>query len=198
VLRGTVVSERLPVVKPGAPVDGRVVRADVPNMSSIGASFTDYTLLPGVREVQMSEFDREYVESVKPDARTKALAQEIAASGELNPLIIALDADGAYIVEGGHRFDALISLGAKSLPAIVVIDESNPPASILEQTFDETRRGSIQFGKDRQFNVNLLKNADLSTFLHESGHFYLEVLGDIAEADSAPEQIVQDYAAILK
>jgi hypothetical protein len=31
-----------------------------------------------------------------------------------------------------------------------------------------------------------LKNADLSTFLHESGHFYLEVLADIASQPNAP------------
>jgi hypothetical protein len=71
-------------------------------------------------------------------------------------------------------------------------------SNILEQTFEEARRGSIQFGPNRQFNINLLKDRDLSTFLHESGHFYLEVLGDLASANDAPEQIVQDYASILK
>lgn len=68
----------------------------------------------------------------------------------------------------------------------------------LFQKFEETRRGSIEFGAARKFTINLLKNRDLSTFLHESGHLYLEVLGDLAEADGAPAQIVQDYAAILK
>ncbi|MCA9244511.1 MAG: hypothetical protein KDA32_11180 [Phycisphaerales bacterium] len=69
---------------------------------------------------------------------------------------------------------------------------------LLFQNFESTRRGSIQFGADRQFNINLLKKANLSTFLHESGHFYLEVLGDLAEADGASTQIMQDYASILK
>lgn len=42
------------------------------------------------------------------------------------------------------------------------------------------RRGSISFGTDRQFSIKLLEHADLSTFLHESGHFFLEVFTDLA------------------
>lgn len=59
------------------------------------------------------------------------------------------------------------------------------------------RRGSIRFGADRQFRIELYKDADLSTFLHESGHFFLEVLGDLAQAENAPQQIRDDYRAAL-
>ena len=62
----------------------------------------------------------------------------------------------------------------------------------------DDKRGFIRFGKDRKFNITLLEKADLSTFIHESGHFYLEVLGDLAEMPDAPEQIRQDYATVLK
>jgi hypothetical protein len=60
------------------------------------------------------------------------------------------------------------------------------------------KRGKIQFSADRQFTISLLEKADLSTFLHESGHFYLEVLGDLAGKENAPQQIKDDYAALLK
>lgn len=60
------------------------------------------------------------------------------------------------------------------------------------------RRGQIAFGKDRQFSVTLFENANLSTFLHESGHLFLEVLGDLAHEESAPAQIKGDYAKILE
>jgi hypothetical protein len=68
------------------------------------------------------------------------------------------------------------------------------------------QRGSIRFGKDRQFSIEALESADLSTFLHESGHFYLEVFGDVVEdllarsGDLTPEQqrMVEDYGAALK
>jgi len=68
----------------------------------------------------------------------------------------------------------------------------------LDQRFEETRRGAIQFGKDRQFTISLFEKADLSTALHESGHFYLEILADLAQDESAPQQIKDDFAAVLK
>lgn len=55
-------------------------------------------------------------------------------------------------------------------------------------------RGFIQFG-DQKINISLLKNADLSTFLHETGHLYLNIMGDLSK--EGPEQIKADYAKIL-
>jgi hypothetical protein len=69
---------------------------------------------------------------------------------------------------------------------------------ILFQRFNETRRGAIQFGADRQFTISLLEKADLSTFLHESGHLYLEIMADLAEDANAPQQVKDDFAKILK
>jgi uncharacterized ParB-like nuclease family protein len=104
-------------------VDGRIVRKKIPNQDSIAASLVKYRVLPGVREVSMDSFDPEY-EPVT-DARTKKLAEEIKESGEVNPLIVVVDKDGPYILEGGHRYDALKIIGAKSIPAQVVIDEES-------------------------------------------------------------------------
>ena len=61
----------------------------------------------------------------------------------------------------------------------------------------QENRGKISFGTDRKFNIELLKDANLSTFLHETGHFYLEVFGDLAEADGANQQIKDDFATLL-
>jgi hypothetical protein len=116
-----------PIVKAGEMVDGLLVRKDIPNIGSIAASFDDYEVLPGVRSIPISDFDPDYLNSIsmdKLDARTRKLADEIGQSKELNPLIVAYDDKGAYIVEGGHRFDALIARKAKRLPAMVVIDKS--------------------------------------------------------------------------
>lgn len=63
---------------------------------------------------------------------------------------------------------------------------------------DDAKRGYIQFGKDRKFNIALLENSDLSTFLHETGHFWLEVMGDLAASPASTEQLKADYAGILK
>ena len=60
------------------------------------------------------------------------------------------------------------------------------------------KRASITFGRDRQFTISLFEKADLTSFLHESGHFYLEVLADLAEEADAPQQVKHDFDAILK
>lgn len=71
-------------------------------------------------------------------------------------------------------------------------------AQELNQQQGKTRRGRIRFTtSSRLFEIELLENANLSTFLHESGHFYLEVLGDLAARPDAPQQIKDDYQAIL-
>lgn len=63
---------------------------------------------------------------------------------------------------------------------------------------DQSPRAQIRIGADRKISIDLLKNANLSSFLHETGHFYLELLGDLAEAEGASQQVRDDYAAILK
>lgn len=118
-LKGNIES-RYPLIKNNI-VDGRNVRSHIPNMSSIDASIEHSTILPGIREVPMSEFDAPPV----INAKTKALAEAIKTSGEINPLIVAIDKDGAYILEGANRYDAMKILEAKSIPAKVVIDEDS-------------------------------------------------------------------------
>lgn len=50
----------------------------------------------------------------------------------------------------------------------------------------------------RTLEITLLKDADLSTFLHETGHFFLEVMADLASQPGAPADIATDMAAVLK
>lgn len=99
-------------------VSGLYVREHIPNMSSIHASFYDYVILDGVRKIPMSLFDA----PAEVTERTNELADEIEESGEINPLIVAFDDEGAYILEGGHRYDALRILGIPFFPAKVVVE----------------------------------------------------------------------------
>lgn len=46
--------------------------------------------------------------------------------------------------------------------------------------------------------INLLRRADLSTFLHETGHFYLNVLADMASRPDAPAEVVADMETTLR
>lgn len=57
-------------------------------------------------------------------------------------------------------------------------------------------RGSLVFGKGRNFTIRLFQSENLSTFLHEGGHLFLEVMGDLATAEGAAPDLVADYQAM--
>ncbi len=112
----------------GATVDGRTVGTEIPNTSSLDASFTRYEELPGVRAVPMRLFNTEppTFRSTSEEKRTRELAERIRASGRVDPLIVVIDSEGPtnpYILEGGHRFDALKLIGASAFPGLVVLDQ---------------------------------------------------------------------------
>lgn len=83
--------------------------------------------------------------------------------------------------------------------AIEIVNRYYQDPTRLNKDMDrDTMRGYIQFGPDRKFNIALLEKADLSTFLHETGHFWLEIMGDLAADPNGAQQIKDDYANILK
>lgn len=61
-------------------------------------------------------------------------------------------------------------------------------------------RGKIDipedFGKEDAV-ISLLENADLSTFLHESAHLYLEIFGGLAAQENAPQDVKDDMQKVL-
>lgn len=88
------------------------------------------------------------------------------------------------------------SEGANTLNQSVLDDGSEVNIEILEQG----ERGSIAFGNDITQTPSVLTLAagsDLSTFFHESGHFFLEVYSDLASRPDAPARVQSDMAAIL-
>lgn len=83
---------------------------------------------------------------------------------------------------------------------ITITDEMKLKAkegTTLFQPSDQGPLGQIRFGQNRQFNIELAKNANKSTFIHETGHFFLEVLGDLAQAEGAAQEVKDDYNVLL-
>lgn len=114
--------------------DGLSVRDKIPNMGSIESTLTNYETLPGVHEIPMAELTggapfkmSDHFYNAAESGRVNNLASQISQSGEINPLIVVMDKDGPYILEGGHRYAALHKLGKKSFPAKVVIDRDSIP-----------------------------------------------------------------------
>ncbi len=120
-------AESYPVA--GAIVDGRQVTDDIDNISSVRATIMWPTFLEDIREVPLSDFSAP--PSVTP--RTLALAEEIRNSNIIMPLIVAFDHRGPWILEGGHRYDALKIIGARSFPAMVVVDSEEAEGSIINE-----------------------------------------------------------------
>lgn len=81
----------------------------------------------------------------------------------------------------------------------VITDQMRDVAAKGFPLFQENR-GSITFEEDITQSpsvISLLRTADLSTFLHETGHFFLEVNSHIANSADAPAEIVADMDATL-
>jgi hypothetical protein len=71
------------------------------------------------------------------------------------------------------------------------------PEGLLEQGAALEQPAHGTFSPDRIL-ITLGETADLSTFLHESGHFFLEVMADLASQVDAPAQIQADMAQVLE
>jgi len=105
-------------------LSGLQVLDNVDNTGSIASSLNDYKIMDGIRSVPMADFPgingRSY--SVENNNRIKELARQIKDSGTISPLIVVIEKDDKYILEGSHRIDALYLLGVAHFPALVVID----------------------------------------------------------------------------
>ncbi len=72
-------------------------------------------------------------------------------------------------------------------------DPNNP--SILAQPQAQGPRGTFN---PSTLTTVLNENADLSTFLHETGHFFLEAMATLASQPNADPGVVKDMNALLK
>lgn len=116
------VSDSLPVA--GSIVCGLNVLPNIDNKNSISSSLTDYEILSEIREISMDHFSYHPPYSPQEYKRVEQLAEEIKTSKSISPLIVVEDGKGFYILEGGHRFDALNLLKITSFPALIVKDLS--------------------------------------------------------------------------
>jgi hypothetical protein len=109
-------------------VDGLKVGEKIKNTGSIPASFDKYEVDAGIRSVPMSAFKGsnpyDLFRSADDIKRVKDLAGQIKENKYIDPLIIAIDNQGPYVLEGAHRLGALNLLGVKNFPALVVRDLS--------------------------------------------------------------------------
>ena len=76
----------------------------------------------------------------------------------------------------------------------------DPDQSESADLLYQQERGGIYFPDNISQSpsiMSLFEEADLSTFLHESGHFFFEVMNHIASQPDAPTQVNEDMNALL-
>lgn len=74
---------------------------------------------------------------------------------------------------------------------------SNVEPKTFEQKNDDSGvLGQASFFPNGESTIKLFKSQNASTFVHESGHVYLDALGKLVERSDAPEQVKSDYQAI--
>ena len=72
--------------------------------------------------------------------------------------------------------------------------DAQPAGTFQQAAVTPTPRGTFN---PQTLELVLNPNADLSTFFHETGHFFLEVLADVASQPGAPQQVADDMAKVL-
>lgn len=108
-----------------------------------------------------------------------------AASKALHDAGIA----GIKYLDGGSRSDGDGSYN------YVVFDDNRVSITAYEQSYGEGPRGRITFNSG-QATIDLFQNRNLSTFLHEVGHLWLEELRFDAEMNDAPDQLKDDWKKV--
>lgn len=107
---------------------------------------------------------------------------------EFHGALVPTDADPAVV-------ERLAKQGLRTVPydRNVPGDRNRAIKEFREVFFQDTpgeARGTFQPSTN---TIVLLRNADLSTFLHETGHFYLETLARLAAEPGAPDALRQDW-----
>lgn len=109
---------------------------------------------------------------------------------------------GAVVPEGVDQkvIDVLRRRGVTDIRYYNKNDENSRKEAIgkFENLFFQENQDRIRgtFNIDT-LTVSLLNGADLSTVIHESGHFYLRMLQLLANDPNAPKEIVDDYLKAL-
>ena len=74
--------------------------------------------------------------------------------------------------------------------------EGGPEGAPLMQGKSRSPRGMTSVNESGQMRIYLFKNADASTFMHETGHFMLENIKSLAQSQDSSRYIKNEFAKI--
>lgn len=147
---------------------------------------SEYVISALKKKFSLESFNKDYRTAADfYRGRARKFDSDEKASKELN----ALGINGIKYLDGTSRSD-----GDGTYNYVIFDDSAIEIVDTYYQKANDTARGQISFSNDitQGANITLLKNADASTFIHELGHFFLEVYADVASKPDAPQAIVDD------
>lgn len=189
---------------------------------SIGEDFIEEWVNPegiyedviDIEEIGLDKFERPFAITdieVDPSERGKGLGSKTLRTLEQEARkrgadVVLLNASPMGVTDKIGALPGLIKFYEQNGYTVIRHSKENAEMfkSLADQPIDpgktlkQDKRGRIRFNDQRQFKIELLKDADLSTFLHETGHFYLEVLGDLATQENANPEIQKDFQSVLE
>ena len=81
---------------------------------------------------------------------------------------------------------------------IQILDKNGKPVSQKEFELEQLKQGKILLREGKRPIITLMKTANASTFIHETGHQWLEELMQDAKHDKAPDDLKADADTVLK
>jgi len=141
-----------------------------------------------------------FVDTLKRLGYDGALFREADQAGAVHDTYAVFSGEQVKSATGNRgTFDASAAVHNQDTPGGGSVGTS-PPGSPDPLKPGAGARGQISFADDitsAPSTISLLKNADLSTFLHETGHFFLQVYADVAGRPDAPAKIAADMQHLL-
>lgn len=124
------------------------------------------------------------------------------------PVAVKLRSGQYLVVDGHHRSERALGRGDVSARMHVIdaaafdpanagrapVKDDTDPDALLRDLLAQGARG--QYTPSTR-TITLLAKADLSTFLHESGHYFLDQLTDLAAQPDAPAALQADMQKLL-
>lgn len=127
--------------------------------------------------------------------KVKRIKQAILSGEELAPIVVNKN---GTVMDGHHRLSAALDLNLDMVPILVrdykeFLDELNM-SKFAPDLLAQQNRGAYD---PQTRTLALLKAADLSTYLHESGHLYLDIYSQVAAQPNAPQELIEDFDTVL-
>ena len=141
-------------------------------------------VLLGVSEQQALEIGRRYQQDSVLTRRGL-----VYGDGRVTPTTGQVD---VFTEAPADFFTEIPSTGARFAIGLDFDATSEPPSP------DSVQQGPRGTFNPATLEIVLNPNANLSTWFHETGHFFLEVMADVASQPNAPTQITEDMGAVLR